>query len=163
LDLDFIKVKRKTRSQPATPKGSPTREGARGLGSNAISGSVDKKTLRKSSDDGRYLFLKDSETLASLQPQQSTSTPSTPVCSQADIVPPKRSKSVRTFVELISSQNTSATTMVALGDHSKPISISSEKLKDQSGSRVSKVCVILNDAELLVVSNLLLICWIISF
>lgn len=141
LDLDFIKVKRKTRSQPATPKGSPTRETGGDLISDSKNGSsksVDKKTLRKSSDDGRYLFIKDrGDKLVSLQSHQSTpsSSPSTPVTNLAEPIAPRRSKLVRTFVES------------ALGDPSPP-----EKLKDQTGTRVSKVCVILNDAELLVVS-----------
>lgn len=154
LDLDFIRVKRKSRSQPATPKGSPTRETGRNLMNHENAKSVDKKTFRKSSDDGRYLFLNDDEKLASLSCHQSTSTPSTPVSSQGEAGSTKRSKSVRTFVELISSQSTSATTLVALGDFSKSNS-TDKALKDHPSTRVSKVCVILNDAELLVVSNIL--------
>ena len=161
LDLDFMRVKRKTRSHPTSPKGSPTRTSQNSSSTsqneseasvhNSGSESGNKSTKpRKSSDDGRYLFL-----AKPVQPeiltQRSSSTPSTPVTG-SDLIPidnpPQRSKSVRAFVELFSNS-----------DSQKIIEAISTPKKEASDAnsgkrRVSRVCVILNDAELLVVSFL---------
>ena len=87
LDLDFMRVKRKTRSHPTSPKGSPTRkpQNSSSTGQNesesspAHSGSEgSKKQLRKRSDDGRYLFLAQPPPPEAIS-QRSNSTPNTPV------------------------------------------------------------------------------------
>ena len=160
LDLDFIRVKRKTRSHPTSPKGSPTRSSQNRSNDNqnasessfTKSEKSDTKKLRKRSDDGRYLFLVKSSTQSpesfDRNKFETHSTPNTPVSvSQTDLnEEPHRSKSVRAFVELLTSS-----------DNQKIIeALSSPKKSDfsenSSKRRVSRVCVILNDAELLVVS-----------
>jgi len=154
LDLDFMRVKRKTRSHPTSPKGSPTRtpQSSGSASQNESEVSVHnsgiesgKKQPRKSSDDGRYLFLA-KPAQPEVLTQRSSSTPSTPVTG-SDLIsidnPPQRSKSVRAFVELLSNS-----------DNQKIIEAISTPKKEPSDAkrRVSRVCVILNDAELLVVS-----------
>ena len=157
LDLDFMRVKRKTRSHPTSPKGSPTRtaQNSSSTSQNESEASVPnsgsesgKKQPRKSSDDGRYLFLA-KPAQPEILTQRSSSTPNTPVTG-SDLMPidnpPQRSKSVRAFVELFSNS-----------DNQKIIEAISTPKKDGSDAnsskrRVSRVCVILNDAELLVVS-----------
>ena len=175
LDLDFMRVKRKTRSHPTSPKGSPTRNNPN-RSQNSQAGSETRKTsipetgkdarkLRKRSDDGRYLFLaKSSETQNHeiLVQKLSSSTPSSPVCvSQTDLAedqpPPTRSKSVRAFVELLASPATSDNSQKLLDSLSSPKKCSPKNEKELvdnlSQRRVSRVCVILNDAELLIVSK----------
>ena len=163
LDLDFMRVKRKTRSHPTSPKGSPTRSSQNSSNDSqnvsesgfSKSGKTDNKKLRKRSDDGRYLFLVKS----SNQPSESFdrkkfethSTPNTPVSSsQTDLnEEPHRSKSVRAFVELLTSSDNQKIIEVL----SSPKKSAGNDFSDSSSKRrVSRVCVILNDAELLVVS-----------
>lgn len=162
LDLDFIRVKRKTRSHPASPKGSPTRTAQNSSSasqnesessSNANSGNESgTKQLRKRSDDGRYLFLAKPAPPEILS-QRSNSTPNTPVGGMdaaliAINAQPQRSKSVKAFVELLSHSDSQKII--------ETLSAATSPKKDVSGEptskrRVSRVCVILNDAELLLV------------
>jgi len=185
LDLDFMRVKRKTRSHPTSPKGSPTRSGKTSPSSSTQPEKTietrkssfpnetgnEARKLRKRSDDGRYLFLAKSSTNSSNSAEkidkkkfETHSTPNTPVCgSQTNLVEsePVRSKSVRTFVELLSSPATSDNRKLFESFISSSPKKSSPKKceKDQksdpnlSKRRVSRVCVILNDEELLIVSR----------
>jgi hypothetical protein len=108
-------------------------------------GSVDKKALRKSSDDGRYLFINDKDKLTSIQSHESSTTPLTLGCCQDQGVASKS----KGFGEFSGFRNVSPTTLSPLSESSKSNLTHQDKCKEQ---KVSKVCVILNDAELLVVS-----------
>ena len=179
LDLDFMRVKRKTRSHPTSPKGSPTRNN-QNSSQNSQACTETRKTsipetgkearkLRKRSDDGRYLFLAKSSEAQNqeiLVHKISSSTPSSPVCvSQTDLAEdlqqqqqPGRSKSVRAFVELLASPATSDNSQKLLDSLSSPKKSPKTKNEKELGDilsqrRVSRVCVILNDAELLLVSK----------
>ena len=191
LDLDFMRVKRKTRSHPTSPKGSPTRSGKTSSSSSSTQPETkegkrietrkssfpnetgnEARKLRKRSDDGRYLFLVKGSTNSNPAEEkidkkkfETHSTPNTPVCgSQTNLVEtePVRSKSVRTFVELLSSPATSDNRKLfesfisASPKKSSPKSEKDPKSDPNlSKRRVSRVCVILNDEELLIVSQFL--------